>query len=78
MPPIVTVCCRRSACSPLGSPEALVRLKKRGTPTIRQIFCNELRIVRVSSERRCCCRGDAHEPIFVRCSNRDRVMHERK
>src|SRR5207237_960313 len=29
-------------------------------------------------ERRCCCPGDAHEPIFVRCSNRDRVVHERK
>src|SRR5881392_191480 len=34
MPPIVTVCCRRSACSPLGSAEALVRLKKRD----RQLF----------------------------------------
>ena len=32
-----------------GSPEALVPLEKRVTPTILQISCNELRIAEVSS-----------------------------
>jgi tetratricopeptide (TPR) repeat protein len=34
-----------------GSPKAIVRLEKRGTPTILQIFCNELRIAEVYFER---------------------------
>jgi hypothetical protein len=33
----------------MGSLEALVRLEKRGVPTILQISCNELRIGEVSS-----------------------------
>ena len=78
MPPIVTVPLRTLRLFSAGSPEALVRPDKRGMPTILQISCNELRIAEVSLERRWCCRGDAHEPIFVRCFNRDRVVHEWK
>lgn len=49
MPPIVTVPLRTIILFSAGSPEVLVRLEKRGTPTILQISCNELRIAEVSS-----------------------------
>jgi hypothetical protein len=45
----MTVPLRTISLFSAGSPEALVGLEKRGTPTILQIFCNELRIAEVSS-----------------------------
>jgi hypothetical protein len=45
----VTVPLRAIRLFSAGSPEAIVRTDKRGTPTILQIFCNELRIAEVSS-----------------------------
>jgi hypothetical protein len=49
MPPLVTVPLRTIRLVSAGSPEAFVGLEKRGTPTILQISCNELRIAAVSS-----------------------------
>ena len=49
MPPIVIVPLRTLRLFFTGPPEALVRPDKRGTPTILQISCNELRIAEVSS-----------------------------
>jgi hypothetical protein len=49
MSPIVTVPLWTISLFSAGSPEALVRPDKRGTPTILQIFCNELPIEEVSS-----------------------------
>jgi hypothetical protein len=45
----VTVPLRAIRLFSSGSHEAIVRPDKRGTPTILQIFCNELRIAEVSS-----------------------------
>src|SRR5205823_13409535 len=67
-----------SSCFPARSPEVIVPSGEARHANYFIEFCNQPRIAQVSSERRWCCRGDAHEPIFVRCSNRDRVVHEWK
>lgn len=47
MPPIVTLRLRTIRLFSAGAPEALVRLEKRGTPTISLNFCNQPRIAQV-------------------------------
>ena len=78
MPPIMTVPLRTIRLFPLGRLRPSSLWKSASRQLFFKFLVTNCALQRSLLDRRCCWQGDAHEPIFVRRSNRDRVVRERK